>query len=193
MRDNEEAQERLIRFLFPSVKHVVKRWFSVAIIRRLFDFDDMMQECYLTIFRKVLPRFKVPYEKTDEEIQKLLCRYVINSLNNYWRDAIRTAKRRIQPVEETVLFGARLRSSKDVDGLDLFGTEDDCHDVYEREMMGRIQRAVSPRDFKIAYLRYQGYTPEQIASMLGINGKTVRTRLKQKIGPAISETARVIV
>lgn len=186
--DNDGAQERLIRFLTPSVLHVVMRWLENPVIRRLYEKDDMMQDCFLTIFRKVILNFKVPHEKRDEEIEKLLCRYVINSLNNHWRDALRTANRRLHLVEESVLFGARMRSTKDVDGLDLFGKEDTRHDVHERDMLGRIRQAVSPRDFKIAYLRYQGSNPEQIARILGVSGKTVRTRLKKVIGPVLSES-----
>lgn len=185
---SDEADERIVQFLKPSVLHVVQRWLANPTIRRLYEKDDMVQECYLTIFRKVLGNFQIP-DKDEEDIEKLLCRYVINSLNNHWRDALRTANRRLHPVEESVLFGSRLRSSKDVDGLDLFGQEDTLHDTHERDMLGKIQGAVSKRDFQIAYLRYQGHSPNEIGDMLGITGKSVRVRLRGVIGPALSDAS----
>lgn len=190
-----EAQEKILLVADTCVGSVCRSWRGNLTVQRLLpDVEDLSQECRLTLLGKVVRDFDPSrIEGRDEDAaERMFCGYAMRALQARMLDVLKVQGRRPGLVSGMESSARSHWGSGREARLPFVETAADTRDsaiepcgTDEREVFGSLKGVLGAHDFDIAYLRYEGYSVREVARLVGITPKTVRSRIRDIIAPAI--------
>jgi DNA-directed RNA polymerase specialized sigma24 family protein len=185
--DREGALDRIIGATKTTVGSICLKWTGNRLVSKVLpDMDDVAQECRMVILGKVLRNFDP--DRLDGMVEDRamfsFCCYVSRTLGSHFLDIVRVQGRR----PDTMNLSQKPTGLKSF--LDSFADPatptSEPGGLDEREIIGSLKGVLQGDDFDTLYLRYEGYTIQQIAKMKGVAGMTIRRRIRKYVIPALA-------